>query len=160
MKIKGKIEELEDLYNKFKKEKLLTPINIYIEAAKKGDPMIFNINNVKLKGYVQSVDDYSLLLRALNSEKSVILYKGAFEHAKLDNDLPKGIGNQLLEIRPQQKLNDWMENKNILQITTRTNSKYIGKIYNLTTYEIMIENKDKEIEIISKHSIAYIIQGD
>ena len=136
-----------------------TPVDIYLQSAEDGNPMSFSINSTKdVIGYIESVDEYNILLSGTNDEKT-LLFKSSFFKVKVlkEHTIYTELKPSKTQIKPNQQLSKWMENSIELRFKFKKKSEINGTIYNITTFEIIIyEEGTKELIILPKQNISYI----
>ena len=136
-----------------------TPVDIYLQSSKDGNPMQFSINSTtNVTGYIESVDEYNILLSGTKDEKT-LLFKSAFFQAKVlkEHHIYTELKPSKTQIKPNQQLSEWMENSIKLNFQFKKKSAIRGSIYNITTFEIIIYDEDtNNLIILPKQGISYI----
>jgi sRNA-binding regulator protein Hfq len=136
-----------------------TPIDIYLQSAEDGNPMKFSITPTSdLIGYIESVDEYNILLSD-NYNNKTLLYKSSFFKAEVEtiNSEFTELKPSTTKIRPNQQLSEWMNNNTKLKFVFKKEELIYGTIYNITTFEIIIyEEITNKLIILPKQNINYI----
>ena len=144
-----------------RRERKQTPVDIYLKSASEGNPMRFAINSTTdVIGYVESVDEYNILLSD-TEDKKILLYKSSFFKAQVEHnnsDFPD-LKPSTTKMRPNQQLSEWMEDEIQLNFKFKNKGDITGTIYNITTFEVMIlENDTNELIILPKQNISRVYE--